>query len=164
MADFSIKRFLWLVLTCLAAFSRTADAETPPADDRLVAKIDKLVERQGLHVDAPGVAVLIHQPGKLLFQKGYGLANLKTSKPITPQTLFELASVSKTFTSTAVLILHDRGRLSIDDDVRKHLPELPVYEKAHPIHIRDLLQHTSGLPDYMNFENVPARHKTYTVN
>jgi len=159
-----MKPLVWLVLANMMAHTTFVLADAPPADDKLVAKIDKLVEKQGMHADAPGVAVLIHQPGKVLFQKGYGLANLKTQKPITPQTLFELASVSKTFTSTAVLILHDRGKLSIEDDVRKHLPELPVYDKAHPIRIRDLLQHTSGLPDYMDFENVSARHKTYTVN
>jgi CubicO group peptidase (beta-lactamase class C family) len=139
-------------------------ALTPEADDKLVAAIDKVVQKNGIPGEDPGVAVLIHQPGRLLFQKGYGLANLKTKKPITPQTLFELASVSKTFTATAVLILHDRGKLSIDDDVRKHLPELPVYAKSHSIRIRDLLQHTSGLPDYMDFDDVPSRHKGYRVN
>ena len=147
----------------LAVAGRTG-AQTPDADEKLAAAIDKLVQKNGIHAEVPGVAVLIHQPGKLLFQKGYGLANVKTQKPITPKTLFELASVSKTFTATAVLILHDRGKLSIDDDVRKHLPELPVYEKAHPIRIRDLLQHTSGLPDYMDFDDVPRRHKSYHVN
>jgi CubicO group peptidase (beta-lactamase class C family) len=162
--DLTLKRFMWLVLAGVVAPSGIAQAETPRADDRLIAKIDKLVEKNGIHGDEPGVAVLIHQPGELLLQKGYGLANLKTQKPISQHTLFELASVSKTFTATAILMLHDRGKLSIDDDVRQHLPELPVYAKAHPIRVRDLLQHTSGLPDYMNFEDVPARHKTYTVN
>ncbi len=159
-----MQRLLWLFLAISSVLLAPALAETPPADDKLVAKIDKLVEKQGQHADAPGVAVLIHQPGKLVFQKGYGLANLKSQKPITPHTLFELASVSKTFTATSVLILYDRGKLSLDDDVRKHLPELPVYDKSHAIRIRDLLQHTSGLPDYMGFEDVPARHKTYSVN
>lgn len=153
-----------LILAAVLALPGRAEAQSPGPDDKLVAAIDKLVEKNGIHDKVPGVAVLIHQPGRLLFQKGYGLANVTTHKPITPRTLFELASVSKTFTATAVLILHDRGKLSIDDDVRKLLPELPVYDKAHPIRIRDLLQHTSGLPDYMDFEDVPARHKSYWVN
>jgi len=153
-----------LFLVTILPVSSPVRAQSPPPDDKLVAAIDKLVEKIGIADGEPGVAVLVHQPGKLLFQKGYGLANLKTKQPITPHTLFELASVSKTFTATSVLILHDRGKLSIDDDVRKHLPELPVYDKARPIRIRDLLQHTSGLPDYMDFEDVPARHKTYQVN
>jgi CubicO group peptidase (beta-lactamase class C family) len=125
--------------------------------------IDGLVQNQGIARDGPGVAILIHQPGKVQFAKGYGLANLADRTPITPQTLFELASVSKTFTSTAVLILHERGKLSVDDEVRKFLPELPVY-RGRPIRIRDLLQHVSGLPDYMDFEDVPAAHKTFWDN
>lgn len=136
----------------------------PPADEKLAAAIDKVVEKQGFRSGEPGVAVLIRQPGRFQFQKGYGLANLKSQQPITPKTVFELASVSKTFTATAVLILHDRGKLSIEDDVRKLIPELPEYQKSQPIRIRDLLHHTSGLPDYMGFEEVPARHKSYWVN
>src|SRR5689334_4032100 len=77
--------------------------------------------------------------------------------------MFELASVSKTFTSTAVLRLHDRGKLSIDDAIRTYLPELPEY-KSGPVRIRDLLHHVSGLGDYMEIENLPARNGTYWVN
>ena len=157
-------RVCQFVLACLLVLPSQASAQSLRPDDKLVAAIDKLVEKNGINSDEPGVAILIHQPGKLLFKKGYGLANLKTEKPISPHTMFELASVSKTFTATAVLILHDREKLSIDDDVRKHLPELPQYSPTTPIHIRDLLRHTSGLPDYMDFEDVPKRHKEYWVN
>ena len=151
-------------LLLLTWSSTQSSAQPPRPDDKLVAVIDKLVEKQSVDGKGPGVAILIHQPGKLLFKKGYGLANLKTEKPITPHTMFELASVSKTFTATAVLILHDREKLSIDDDIRKHLPELPQYSAASPIRIRDLLHHTSGLPDYMDFEGVPNQHTDYWTN
>jgi CubicO group peptidase (beta-lactamase class C family) len=107
---------------------------------------------------------LICVPGKLLFQKGYGLANVARETRITPGTVFELASCSKPFTATAVLLLHDRGLLSIEDDVRDYIPELPEYDSETPILIRDLLQHTSGLPEYFDFEDVPRRNKTYWVN
>lgn len=154
--------------TCLLPFLFSVicvcDAEDHPPSPQLVAAIDKLVERNGVHADEPGVAILIRQPGKLTFHKGYGLANLKTKAPITPRTMFELASVSKTFTATATLILHDRGKLSIDDEVRKHIPELPEAQKNRPVHIRDLLHHTSGLPEYFDFEDVPRRNKTFWVN
>jgi CubicO group peptidase (beta-lactamase class C family) len=153
-----------LMLASLFGVADSAFAQAPSADAKLVAAIDKLVEKNGIRADEPGVAVLVHQPGRLVFQKGYGCANLQTKEPITPRTLFELASVSKTFTATAVLILHDLGKLSLDDDVRQHLPELPVYDKARPIRVRDLLQHTSGLPDYMAFEDVPARNSSFHVN
>jgi CubicO group peptidase (beta-lactamase class C family) len=104
------------------------------------------------------------QPGKPVFKKGYGLARLRDKTPITPQTLFELASVSKTFTATATLMLQERGKLSLHDDVRKYVPELPKYDSARPIKIGDLLQHTSGLPDYLSFEDVPNHNRGFWVN
>ena len=130
----------------------------------LVAAIDEAVARQGITADGPGLAVMVIQPGRLLFKKGYGLASLRDKETITPRTMFELASVSKSFTATAVLMLHDRKKLSVYDDVRKYIPELPEYRAGHPIRLSDLLQHVSGLPDYLEFENVPSRHKGYTVN
>jgi CubicO group peptidase (beta-lactamase class C family) len=157
-------RASWLtcgpIVMCLI---ETASAQSNAPDAKLVAAIDKAVERQGITADEPGVAVMIIQPGKLMFQKGYGRAVLK-GPPITSKTMFELASVSKTFTATGILILHDRQKLSIEDDIRKHLSELPVYKSGHPILIRDLLQHTSGLPDYMTFEDVPRKHRTHWTN
>ncbi len=151
------------LLLLICGMVEVAHSQTPPADPKLISAIDRIVENNGISADEPGVAILIHQPGKLLFKKAYGLANLKNEKPITPRTMFELASVSKTFTSTALLILHDRGKLNVDEDVRKHLPELPQYSST-TIRIRDMLQHVSGLPDYFNFENVPRRHPKYWDN
>ena len=137
--------------------------ETRP-DGKLVAAIDHLVEKSGILASEPGIAVLVRQPGKLMFKKGYGLANIESGKPITNRTMFELASVSKTFTATAVLILHDRGLLSITDDVRKYLPELPKYDRNAPILVRHLMNHTSGLPEYFDLDDVPKRHNTYWCN
>lgn len=158
----------WLMQFVLFAMylvhSPEVRADEPNDSAKLVAAIDKLVEKNGIEAQGPGVAILVRQPGKVLFQKGYGLANVKTQEKITPRTMFELASVSKTFTATAVLILHDRGKLSIDDDVRKHIPEFPEYQRNNPIHIRDLLSHTSGLPEYFGFEDVPRHNKSYWVN
>jgi CubicO group peptidase (beta-lactamase class C family) len=153
----------FLCVSVLFGLSVSARPEPPP-DAAVVSAIDDLVKKNGFTADGPGVAILVHQPGRLLFKKGYGLANLDKRIAITPQTMFELASVSKPFTATAVLILHDRGKLSVDDDVRKYIPELPEYRQRKPIHIRDLLHHVSGLPDYMSLQDVAARHKDYWVN
>jgi CubicO group peptidase (beta-lactamase class C family) len=133
------------------------------ADERLNRAVDRLARSEGFTDDEPGIALWIYQPGKINFRKGYGLADLKSKARITPRTMFELASVSKAFTATSILLLIDRGKLSLDDDVRKYLPELPVYDGG-PIRIRHLLNHTSGLPDYMEFEDPPARNRTYWVN
>lgn len=154
----------WICWSVLFQQPGFVSAQELKPNSALVAAIDEAVKQQGITADGPGVAVMVIQPGRLLFMKGYGLANLRDNAPITSQTMFELASVSKPFTATAVLILHDRGKLSVHDDVCKHIPELPEYRTGHPIRVSDLLQHVSGLPDYMDFEKVPARHKDYWVN
>ena len=153
------------LLFCAVALGGNVTAqEQGTAPKALVAAVDRFVQKLGITADSPGVAVLIHQPGRLHFQKGYGLANLQSGARITPDTLFELASCSKPFTATALLLLHDRGLLSIDDPVQKTIPELPSYGSKDTIHIRDLLEHTSGLPEYFDFADPPQRNPGYWVN
>jgi CubicO group peptidase (beta-lactamase class C family) len=149
---------LWLCVVL------AVNAQEPRTDEVLVAKVDRLVASIGIKSDGPGLAILIRQPGRVRFAKGYGLANLEDRTPVTSTTLFELASASKPITATAVLMLHDRGLLSLDDDIRKHLPELPDYQTGRPIRVRDLLYHISGLPDYMAIADLPARNGTYWTN
>jgi CubicO group peptidase (beta-lactamase class C family) len=95
--------------------------------------------------DAPGCAVAVLHRGKVIHQRSYGRAHLEWEAPITPLTVFPVASVSKQFTALALALLAEQGKLSLDDDVRKYLPELPDYGAA--ITLRHLLQHTSGLRD-----------------
>jgi CubicO group peptidase (beta-lactamase class C family) len=154
--------FICLGLTAVLTMPLAAQ-ELPPRGP-LARAIDQLVTEAGVTEETPGVAICIVQPGKWTFSKGYGLANLKEKTPITANTRFELASLGKPLTAIGVLILHDRSQLSLDDDIRKHLPELPVYDKSQPIKISHLLQHTSGLPDYMQMENVPAKNKDWWTN
>jgi CubicO group peptidase (beta-lactamase class C family) len=93
----------------------------------------------------PGVSVAVIQHGKPVYEKGYGLANLQYDIPVTPQTIYHVASVSKQFTAMALVLLEEDGKLSLEDDLHKYLPELPAY--GHPVTIRQLLQHTSGIRD-----------------
>ncbi|MBL7950387.1 MAG: serine hydrolase [Flavobacteriales bacterium] len=95
--------------------------------------------------DAPGLAIAVMKNGESIYRKGYGMADLEHNVSVTPNTVFHVASISKQFTALAALLLAAEGKLSLDEDVRKYLPELPIY--AHPITIRDLAQHTSGLRD-----------------
>jgi CubicO group peptidase (beta-lactamase class C family) len=143
----------------------TSDAAVEPADDLhgLEKTVDGLVRDMGVKPGEPGIAVLLLKPDRLLLRKGYGIADMRTRAPITPLTRFELASVTKTFTATAVLMLQERGALSIDDDVRKFLPELPRYEST-PLRLVDMLHHISGLPAYWDLKNVPMRNSTYWVS
>lgn len=94
----------------------------------------------------PGCAVGIEREGKVLFTRGYGMADLETGTPITPETVFESGSVAKQFTATAVVLLALDGKLNLDDPVRKYLPEMPQYDR--PLTIRHLLTHTSGIRDW----------------
>jgi CubicO group peptidase (beta-lactamase class C family) len=93
----------------------------------------------------PGCAVAARHQGEILFQRGYGAANLEHDVPISPGSIFHVASVSKQFTAAAIMLLAREGHLSLDDDIRLHVPEVPDY--GHRITIRHLLNHTSGLRD-----------------
>jgi CubicO group peptidase (beta-lactamase class C family) len=96
--------------------------------------------------DAPGmVAILIHD-GRIVWQTAFGRADLETHRAITPDTQFELASMTKQFTAMAIMILSEQGKIKFDDTLDKYCPEFPAY--ARTIRIRDLLHHVSGLPDY----------------
>ncbi|MGH9200567.1 MAG: serine hydrolase domain-containing protein, partial [Vicinamibacterales bacterium] len=102
----------------------------------------------------PGCAVAASQHGKLVVNRAYGLADLERNVPITPDTIFDAASIRKQFIAAAVLLLVEEGRLSLSDDVRKFVPELPDY--AHKITLDHMLTHTSGLRDWvplLNFAN-----------
>lgn len=94
----------------------------------------------------PGCAVGVEQAGSAPVTRAYGLAELEHGAPATPATIYEAGSVSKQFTAAAIVLLAQDGRLSLDDDVRLHVPELPDY--GAPITIRHLLTHTSGLRDW----------------
>jgi CubicO group peptidase (beta-lactamase class C family) len=96
----------------------------------------------------PGCAAGVARAGQTVLARGYGMADLETNTPITAQTIFESGSVAKQFTATATLLLALDGKLSLDDNVRKYVPELPVYSR--PILIRHLLNHTSGLREWSN--------------
>lgn len=125
-------------------------ADPPQPAGTLTAELDEYLAKQ-FPADAPGAAVLVLHRGNVLLERGYGLANVEKKTPISPTTNFDLASCSKQFTALAVMLLADRGNLSFDDDVRKHIPELPAFDEKRPVRIRDLLHHTSGLPDYTSF-------------
>lgn len=96
--------------------------------------------------DSPGACVLVVDNGEVVFRKGFGVANVDTMIPCTPQTNFRMASVSKQFTATAILLLVDQGKLSLDDTLDKFFPSFPDY--GQQITIKQLLTHTSGIPDY----------------
>ena len=115
------------------------------ADDPAPAAIDAIFSQWTPHT--PGVALAVVRDEKIIYSRGYGIANLDHAVPIATNTVFDVGSTSKQFTAACILLLAEEGKLAITDDVRKHLPELQQYEGG-PITIAHLLHHTSGLRDY----------------
>jgi len=112
--------------------------------DKMLDRIDKVFSRWAKY-DSPGAALAIVSGGEVVYKQGYGMANLEYDVPISPNTIFHVASVSKQFTAMAVALLVEDGLLSLDDNIRDHLPEVPDFGPA--ITLRHLAHHTSGLRD-----------------
>ena len=153
------------LLSCTSGVNRAG--ESGPAAVR-AARIDSLVTRE-LDPDGPGCAVAVYQDGAITFEKGYGLANLDWRLPVTPATVFDIASISKQFTAACILMLADRGMLSLHDDIHQFIPEFPNYGTR--IEIQHLLHHTSGIRDWVwllalggiPFENILSRQDLYRI-
>ncbi len=120
-------------------------AVAQPAEHNPAAGIDAVFA--AFSSRSPGCAVGVSKDGNPIFSKGYGMADLEHGVPITSKTMFYMASVSKQFTAMSVLMLAKENKLSLDDSVRKYVPELPRY--ADKITIYNLLTHTSGIRDYL---------------
>jgi CubicO group peptidase (beta-lactamase class C family) len=134
----SMRSFLFLFLVQVSPASGQAiTAEQSARIDSVFATWD--------HTNTPGCALGIERGGEILYQRGYGMANLETGQAITPGSIFHVASISKQFAAASIVLLASRGKLSLDDDIRKYVPEIPNY--GTPITIRQLLTHTSGLRD-----------------
>lgn len=126
-------------------------AQTPPPVPATLspAKIEQIdaLFAQWNKSDSPGCALAVIKDGQIVYKRGYGMADLEHNVPISAQTVFDVGSMSKQFTAACILILEQQGKLSVNDDIRKYLPELPKYDP--PVTIRHLLHHTSGIQDYL---------------
>jgi CubicO group peptidase (beta-lactamase class C family) len=133
-----INRYLSLALLFVLFAANTM------AED-MSAQIDPLFKEFN-GSDTPGAVVMVIREGKVIYDKGYGLANVEQKIPCTTSTNFRLASVSKQFTAASILILAEQKKLSLDDPITKFFPEFPAY--GTEITVRHLLSHRSGLIDY----------------
>lgn len=137
-------RFFALVLLS-ALIQPTAWSQTNATQaERPSAQVDKLFEKMDTTI-SPGCAVAAMRDGKVLYQRGYGMADLDHDVPIRTDTVFHVASMSKQFTAAAIVMLAQEHKLSLDDEVRKYIPELPDF--GTPVTLRQLVHHTSGLRD-----------------
>lgn len=129
---------------CLCLPFQAALLEAQSLSPDLAEKVDKVFERWN-RTDSPGCALGVYRDGKIVYTHGYGMANLNDDVAITPETVFHVASMSKQFTAASILLLQQQGKLSLDDDVHKYIPELPDF--GEKITLRHLVHHTSGLRD-----------------
>jgi CubicO group peptidase (beta-lactamase class C family) len=130
-----MRKSLWLVVFILVAGCSMNNSD---AVDRLFSDY----RPDG----TPGASIMVIKDGEPVLIRSYGLANVEDGVPVEPSTNFRLASVTKQFTATSVLMLVEQGKLALDDSIRKYFPEFPDF--ANDITIRNMLQHTSGIEDY----------------
>ena len=138
-----------IVITALAC-APAARAQTPATPDAVVDKIFDAITP-----DSPGCAAAASQHGKVVVNRAYGLADLERRLPITPDTVFDAGSVVKQFVAAATLLLVEEKRLSLTEDVRRYIPELPDY--GHKITLDHLLTHTSGVRDWTGLGPLTGR-------
>lgn len=139
---------LLLVVSVAVCFHATSIAQNLT---RKNFKIDSIIS--ALYPDnSPGIAVAIVKDGKPIYEKYFGVANMEHSLPLTPKSKFNISAVSEQFTAFAILLLEKKRQLSLDDDVRKYIPELSYF--GDTITLRHLATHTSGLKDYGALHNM----------
>lgn len=131
-----------------------------PSDN--LDRIDSFVLAEMARQKVPGLGIAVVKTGRVLVAKGYGFANVEHHVPVRPETIFQSGSVGKQFTSAAVMLLVEQGKIGLEDSVRKFFPEAPASWGAITVH--HLLTHTSGIPDY-EFGEGPRSvdlHRDYT--
>src|SRR5690606_22288362 len=116
-------RTVAVIVSLILALPAAAGAQ--PSDNR-VARLDAIFKAYDSK-ESPGCALGVYERDRIVAARAYGMANLDHDVPLTPSTVFHVASVSKQFTAAAILLLAQEGKLSIDDDVRKYVPELPDF-------------------------------------
>ncbi len=110
-------------------------------------EVDSYIKQQMMDENIPGLAVVVVQGDEIIYLKGFGVTNIKETSPVTPQTIFDLASISKSFTALGVLLLRDDGLIELDTPVQQYLPDFQINDpRASEITVRHLLNQTSGLP------------------
>lgn len=138
---------LFVVLSVLISIG--CQAAAPASQEDLTAAIDKKLAQQ-LPSEQPGAAVIVVQKGKVIFEKGYGMADVENDVAITPAHVFRLGSITKQFTAVGIMMLMEEGKLALDDDITKYLPDYPA--NGNKFTIRHLLTHTSGIKSYTGME------------
>lgn len=136
-----------------SATAPAVEPEESALDPASVAKIESIIVDAMQENRIPGCAVGIVKDGRLVYEKGFGVANLDSGQPVTPQSLFHLASIGKTVVGTALVQLAEQGKIDLDATVSTYLPYFQLADERYTeITIRQMLSHTSGMPDEDDYE------------
>src|SRR2546430_1875295 len=149
LKEIPVRRLNLLILSLLSfnivAFTTSViDAQTQLSAD-LIDKIDKVATDVLTRTGVPSASIAVVKDGQVVYVKAYGDARLEPKTPATPEMRYSIGSISKQFTATAILLLQEQGKLSLDDKVAKFIPNLT---RSKEVTIRQLLSHTSGYQDY----------------
>lgn len=117
------------------------------------SKIDSLLQEK-YRYNAPGATFLISKNGKIVYKKAFGLSNLELNLPMHTESVFEIASMTKQFTAISILMLLEKGKLNLDDEITKFIPDYPT--NGHKITVHHLLTHTSGIKDFTRVKGLNA--------
>ena len=116
----------------------------------LEEKIDQLLEAK-YKPNEPGATALIYKNGDVIYRKAFGNANMELNVPMTTENVFEIGSITKQFTAVSILMLEEQGKLKLDDEITKYIPDYPTLGKTITIH--NLLNHTSGIKSYTGMQS-----------
>jgi CubicO group peptidase (beta-lactamase class C family) len=148
-----MRKVLAVMIICLCGGKALAQV---PAGEDLANRIDAIA-KQMLSRPHAGISVAVARDGQVVFARGYGLANLEHSVGVTPETVFHVASISKNILAAVVLQLVDEGKLRLDDDVTKYVPEAPTL--GHHVTVGQLLNHTSGIYSFTSLPDGDANER-----
>jgi CubicO group peptidase (beta-lactamase class C family) len=151
-----VNRTFLISMLVLVAFTAPREVQAQTSEASLEKKIDALFSA-ATSPDAPGLAVLVRQNGQTVFERGYGVRDLRTKSKIDAHTNFRLASFTKQFTAMAIMLLVHDGKIRYDETLTDIFPAFPAYGKS--ITVRNLLNHTSGLPDYEDLMDAAEKAK-----
>ncbi|MDQ3174353.1 MAG: beta-lactamase family protein [Acidobacteriota bacterium] len=144
---------LALLTASLVPFSVGQVRSDNPGEAALTDRVDALFA-QWAKPDLPGCALGVIKDGRMIYKRGYGMANLDYDIPISSSSVFYIASTSKQFTAASIALLAKQGKIWLDDPIRRYMPELS--ELYNPVTIRHLIHHTSGIRDYLTLMSIAA--------
>lgn len=149
-----IHSILLLVITGISCFS--LKGQQIPLK-KIESKIDRIIDTTFTE-KGPGTVFLVSQGDQIIYRKARGMANVEWEIPLLPESVFQIGSMTKQFTAIAILMLHEQGRLNINDDITRYLPDYPTH--GNKITLHHLLNHTSGIKDFTKMKNIMEISRT----